>query len=276
MSIPGLKYCVHGISHKYVNTKVYVWRMGRVVVDTGQPNQWAKVKPFVQAEPTDCVAVSHHHEDHAGNGGRIQRELGIPVSAPAPTTRLLRYPMTQEYYRRVIWGDYTEAITYTPHLVMPAEGMVIPAHEGVPQTTLLPIFTPGHSIDHHCFLVPERGLLFSGDLFVARHRVYYRFEETAWQELESIEKVAQLDFDTVLCSHRGIIPKGKAVIKERMQFMQDLQGNVAALREKGLPYSAITEKLLGREGGMYYFTLGDFSKYQLVSTILKPQSSASS
>jgi glyoxylase-like metal-dependent hydrolase (beta-lactamase superfamily II) len=49
--------------------------------------------------------VTHHHEDHGGNAGRIAAAYGCPVYAPPDSLSLLRTGFAEEYYRRIIWGQ---------------------------------------------------------------------------------------------------------------------------------------------------------------------------
>lgn len=73
------------------NTAVWCWRVGRVLVDTGPPNQWSIVKrEIARLGGVDLVLASHHHEDHAGNGAQLQSELGCKVLAAPSSLAYLR------------------------------------------------------------------------------------------------------------------------------------------------------------------------------------------
>jgi len=252
------------------NTQVYVFRLGDTLIDTGSPNQWPAVRAFVAATtaarpgrtPPRRALVTHHHEDHAGNGARLQRELGVPVAVPPLTAPLVREDMVQEYYRRIIWGRYEP---FEPQGGVLAEEEALP--ELGPGVALRVVHAPGHIGDHHCFHLPSRGWLFTADLFVARRRMYYRKDEDASVELDSLRRVLQLDFDTLLCSHRGVVPDGKAALAERVAFMEEVRARTRELRARGLPPAAIRKQLLGAEGLMRYLTMHDFSKQRFIDTI---------
>jgi glyoxylase-like metal-dependent hydrolase (beta-lactamase superfamily II) len=143
----------------------------------------------------------------------------------------------------------------------------VPLPELGPRAQLAVVPTPGHIDDHHCLHLPERGWLFTADLFVARRRVYYRKDEDATTELASLRRVLALDFDTVLCAHRGVVTEGKRALADRVAFMEEVRARTLALRADGLSDDAIRARLLGREGLMRYFTLGDFSKHRFIATL---------
>ena len=75
-----------------LNTAVYFYRVGDVLVDTGSPNQSAAVREFASLHRNRLrtVLVTHHHEDHGGNGAMLQREFGMRVFAPQNAIQPLR------------------------------------------------------------------------------------------------------------------------------------------------------------------------------------------
>ena len=251
------------------NTQFYLFRLGDTLIDTGPPNQWARVRAFIDASsgpsaagrPIRRVLVTHHHEDHAGLGGAIQAAYKVPVAVPALSVPWLTVPMVQEYYRRIIWG------TFQPF--QPAATLA--ASEALPElgadVRLDVVHAPGHIEDHHCFHLPSRGWLFTADLFVARRRLYYRKDEDASIELASIRRVLALDFDTLLCAHRGVIRDGKRALADRVAFMDEVRARTLEMRGQGLPPHVVRARLLGREGAMRYFTLNDFSKQRFIDTL---------
>ena len=251
------------------NTMFHLFRFGDTLIDTGPPNQWHATKAFIAdtttargGVPLRRVLVTHHHEDHAGNGRRLQDELDVPVAVPEISVPWVTKPLTQEYYRHVIWGKFEP---FQPREILRA---VEPLPELGPETSVHVVHAPGHIDDHHVFHVPNRGWLFTADLFVARRRVYYRKDENAAIELESLRKALQLDFDTLICAHRGVVTDGKRALADRVAFMEEIHDQVRTGRHRGLSSRAIRTRLLGREGLMRYLTLNDFSKLNFVNTIL--------
>jgi glyoxylase-like metal-dependent hydrolase (beta-lactamase superfamily II) len=88
-----------------VSSSVFFYRLGNTLIDCGPPNKWRFVKEFLQEQPVQRVLVTHHHEDHSGNGAAIQNELKIPVFAPPLSLEHLAGGYPLQLYRRVIWGN---------------------------------------------------------------------------------------------------------------------------------------------------------------------------
>ena len=97
------KKAIGRIGRFNVSGKFYLYAIGKTMIDTGPPNQWARVKPFVEKHGIERVLITHHHEDHAGNAGKLI-EMGLRVQMPADTIALLQKPLPQEVYRLFIWG----------------------------------------------------------------------------------------------------------------------------------------------------------------------------
>ncbi len=242
-----------------INTTCILYRIGSTVVDTGPPNQWSVVRAFLRERAVERVVVTHHHEDHGGNlaaiGAELKPELRAPGGSIAPLARGFRL----RPYQRLIWGR--------PGRVRP-----LPLPPSLPLAggaTLEPIRAPGHSSDMTCFLERERGWLFGGDLYISSRTRYLRSDESVAETIDTLGRVLELDFGTLFCSHRGPIPRGRAALRRKLDFLEELCGRVAELLDRGRSEREITRELLGREGWMRWVTLGHFSKRNLVRGCLE-------
>ena len=104
-----------------INTTVFVFRRGSTLIDTGPPNQWSIVRQFAAESAVELVVATHHHEDHAGNLGRLAAATGAPILAPAESLGLLAGGFPMQPYRRIAWGvaERVEAKSIPPHLTLP-------------------------------------------------------------------------------------------------------------------------------------------------------------
>lgn len=78
--------------------------------------------------------------------------------------------------------------------------------------------------------------------------------------------LAGYDFDTVLCSHRGVVPDGKNALARRLAHLEEVRARVCELRDgPGLDVGAITDIVAGKEDFIYYYSSGRFSKQHLIA-----------
>ncbi len=250
--VEGLKV---GRIGSQLSTTCILYRLGATVIDTGPPNQWRRVRRFLEERDVERVIVTHHHEDHSGNLAAIRRSLEAPIYSPPGSVEAIAGGFPLKPYQRFVWG--------TPKRVRPQPiGGEIDAGDG---RTLRAIHAPGHSDDMTCYLEPERGHLFTGDLYIAGKTRYLRRDEDLKQQLESLRKVLALDFEIVFCSHRGVIREGRAALQRKLDFLDSLCQRVAALKAEGRGVPEITRTLLGREDLMTLITGLHFSKRNLIA-----------
>lgn len=95
--------------------------------------------------PIDQIVLTHKHPDHTGGARTLAQMAGAPVRAePTPLNGV---------YDPDFFAD--DAI---------ASGEAIDLGDG---HVLQAVYTPGHTPDHLCFLLPDSGLLLAGDAVMA-------------------------------------------------------------------------------------------------------------
>jgi glyoxylase-like metal-dependent hydrolase (beta-lactamase superfamily II) len=228
-----------GLFNFGVNTSFVIYRIGHTWIDAGPPNQWAKVREFAEQRPPRLLLLTHHHEEI----GRDLLSQGFPI----------------QFYRRASWGVPPRVETEPlPPLVVDEAG-----HRW--QT----IPTPGHADDMVCLFEAEQGWLFSADLYVASRVRYARPEDRLSLEIASLRRVLQLPFQTLFCSHRGPVEKGREALTRKLDYLVSLRQQVHELWQRGLPLEEIQRQLLGPEDGMGWVSGFHFSKANMIKACLQ-------
>ncbi|MCP3943605.1 MAG: MBL fold metallo-hydrolase [Desulfobacteraceae bacterium] len=215
---------------------VYCYLFDHIMIDTGQAHMGQQVLAIARANRVDRIFLTHHHEDHSGNGAMIHKTLKARVFGHSLTAEKLGSPYKILPYQKYVWGKST------PVAVSPISGAT--------KTSLgkmLSIHTPGHSRDHLVYFLPEKGVLFSGDLYLGDRIRYFRADEDLGTQITSLKKVLDLDFDILLCSHNPRQCKGRQHIQNKLDFLEDLYGNIIGLWKTGVPAKKIFKILKLKE-----------------------------
>jgi glyoxylase-like metal-dependent hydrolase (beta-lactamase superfamily II) len=243
---------------------VAAFHLGDTLVDSGCAHTARELVRWCRGRSVDQVVNTHYHEDHTGGNAALAATYGVPILAPpgAIPTLASFYPLPA--YRRLTWGQPRN------HTAQPLGGEVTIAGR-----TFTVIPTPGHSDDHVCLFEPQDALLFSGDLYINGRARYLRRGEDAWQILASLRKVAAMRPRLMVCAHAGFITEPATAIQAKIAYWEGLAQQAATLRRQGASVRAITQRLLGREGTLSWLSLGEFSKQNLIRSLLRePQRGA--
>jgi glyoxylase-like metal-dependent hydrolase (beta-lactamase superfamily II) len=237
---------------------VYLYRVGRFLIDTGQSLMRKEVLQLVNTFPIEAVLLTHYHEDHSGNASAVKRQRNVPVLGHPSTVLKMKKGFKILPYQVYFWGK-AEPLSMDP-LPNLVEGVSI---------RLEPIHTAGHSKDHMVYLESNRGWLFSGDLYLADSVKYFRADEKIGDQITSLKKVLTLDFESLFCSHRPRPKKGKEHIRRKLQFLEDMYGKVSALSGEGLGEKEIMVKLKLKEAHLVkLFCLGNVSMVNAVRSVI--------
>ena len=242
-----------------ISSSCILYRIGSTVIDTGPPNQWRLVRKFLSERDVHRVVITHHHEDHSGNGARLERDMNADVFLPSESVELMRRGFPLRAYQRLFWG-----------VPVRFEAKSVPDELSLERGFLLrAIPAPGHSSDMTCYLEPNRGWLFTGDLYIASKPRFLRADENLAEQIESLRGVLELDFETVFCAHRGVVTNGCEAIKAKLDYLVSLRDEVRKLHAEGRSVSEIKLTLLGPERMLSFITMFHFSKKNLIEACLR-------
>jgi len=239
-----------------------VYLIDGLLVDSGPPNLAHDVRRLVSNLAVRQCVTTHHHEDHSGNHGLLAAELRItPLAHAIGVSRLAVADTHSQLYRRVAWG----ARPPTP---------AAPLGEGLETSRFRfrVIHTPGHATDHVALFEPERGWLFSGDLYLAPRLRYLRADEDVYAMMDSLRRVLALEPRVLFCQHRGRVEQGAARLRDKLDFLVELGERIHELHGRGWSHAAIARALPGSDLLWRVWTGGDFSKRNFVRAFLRTAS----
>lgn len=238
---------------------VYCFIFDNIMIDTGLSHMEKEVAGIAQEKKIDRIYLTHHHEDHSGNAAHINQSIGADVYGHRLTAEKLKKPYAILPYQKYVWGRTTPVrVKRFPQTIETPSGKMIPVH------------TPGHAKDHTVFFLPEKGILFSGDLYLADHIKFFRSDENMGIQIESLKKVTNLDFNTLLCGHNPRQKNGRKHIQSKLEFMENFYGNIVYLWKKGLPEKQIFNELKLKEAWFTkYFCFGNVSMMNGVRSAIR-------
>ena len=237
---------------------VFLYVVDGLVIDTGQRNMQKVVVELFKQRKLQQILLTHHHEDHSGNASVLSKRHNISVTGHPQTVEKLRAGFNILPYQHYVWGK-TDVVEATPF------GSMIETD----RFKLLPIHTPGHSKDHTAYLEEKNGWLFSGDLYLADRIKYFRADERLIDQITSLKKVIEFDFDVLFCAHNPCLENGRARLKNKLQFLENLYGNIHLLIDKGLSQKAIIKRLDTKsDRWVKWITMGNVSFANAVRSVI--------
>jgi len=237
---------------------VFFYVLEDLVIDTAQRHMQRAFLEIVKGRKIAQGVLTHHHEDHSGNAAAAIRALGIPIHAHPLTVKAMREGFGILPYQHYVWGRAERA-----------QLLELPDVIETEHCRLRPVHTPGHSEDHTVFIEEERGWLFTGDLFLAPRIKFFRYDENMRDTIESLKKVLRFDFDSLFCAHNPQPKFGKKKLKKKLEFLENLQGEVARLLERGYDEKRIVKTLNKNETSLLrIITFGTVSFAHMVRSAI--------
>ncbi|QST00337.1 MBL fold metallo-hydrolase [Pontibacillus sp. ALD_SL1] len=237
---------------------VYIFYVDGMLVDTGAPRMLEDFKPFYKETPIEFVSLTHPHEDHTGTAKWLQDELDLPVYIKKEAIPECEVEANLPLYRERIWGSRK------PFSPLPFDTTIESNHHSYQL-----IHTPGHERNHIVLYDEERGRLFSGDLFVHPKPKVMMEDESIPVMMRSIRRVLQLDFQEMFCQHAGFIPNGKEAMREKLNYLEELSGQVHDLYNKGHNIEEINAQLFSKVPKIVYHSSNEYDSKNMIRTILE-------
>ena len=236
---------------------VYVFRAGPYLIDSGFSHARRQLLSWPEIDRARACLLTHHDEDHVGNAAALVHR-GLTVMARPEVIDEAGRAEHLPLYRRWIWG------TAPPSEIEPMTGDFESSG-----WRFVPLHTPGHSINHYIFHEPERKLVFSGDLYISRRVPVAKPDEDPLELVVSLRRVLALQPDVMFCAHRGRIERPAEALTRKIEWLEEVIGRARELADRGLALDEIRKRVLGREGLIRYFSRGEYTKRNLIETVLR-------
>ncbi len=237
---------------------VSAFLLGDTLVDSGCPATALELARWSEGRGIRRIVHTHHHEDHSGGALELVRRLGVEVFAPPRTVPILADFYRLPGYRRLVWGQ-PRGVRSTPYLDDVEIGEY--RFRAVP--------TPGHAWDHCCLFQPEHRWIFSGDLYIHPRPTHLRRSEDAGVILTSLRRILDLEPRLMICSHAGFVENACEYLEQRIRSWELLRREASSLAARGVGTRGISRRLLGAEQTMTLLSGGDFSKTNLIRSLLR-------
>lgn len=238
----------------------HVYYVDGLLIDTGHPWVRKEVLNTVKALKVDQQFITHYHEDHTGNLAALQALLDCAAYAPPLTCEIMKDLPPTNLAQLYTWG------TRPPyHDLIPKTGVLETEKY---RFHLIPI--PGHAPDMVALHEPDRGWLFSADLYINSYISFFIHDESMLDQIESMKKVLKLDFNVMLCGHNPQLDKPKEALRKKLAFFEEFYGRVKELHGKGLDAKEIFKAMKLKENTFIKLSsYGTLSKMHMVRSAIR-------
>lgn len=191
------------------------------IIDTGMSGSDKKiieyVKNVLKRDPTDIktVIITHHHFDHVGSLDKIKKLTGARVAIHKDDAD---YISGKKDHEVSVFVNFMVKFFKIIYRIKPVEPDII-LEDGDQIGQFRVIHTPGHTPGSICLYNPQTKVIFVGDnLRYTKGKIKgpgARLLPEPDKYKESMEKLAELDIEVIICGHtRPITSHASQLLKE--------------------------------------------------------------
>jgi glyoxylase-like metal-dependent hydrolase (beta-lactamase superfamily II) len=231
-----------------------------LIIDTGCAYTVRELTEALAGSHLHTIVNTHSHEDHIGANAELHKRFGARILAHPDAAPILTQSQKPHLrpYQHVMWG-----------FPAPCNPDPIPDKVETDRYCFEVVHTPGHSPDHICLFEPDHGYLFTGDAYVGGRDRALRADYNIWLIIDSLKKMAALGPNVLFAGSGSVRNDAPNELAEKIKYLEDLGGQILALKQKGWSNRRIRLSLLGREMSIAWYTLGHFSGSNLVRSFVE-------
>lgn len=219
--IPG----VYQLTISYVNV-ILIVDDELTLIDTGFAGSSHRIKSFIRrlgrsVEEITLIILTHNHVDHAG--GLAELKLITPAKVAAHKADIISAEgeLTYPEFTRTLMQTRPISLLRPLQYIKPQEvDLWLEGNEMLkPLGGLRVIHTPGHTPGSISLFSPQRKLLVVGDTINNRYKALRLppklVSTNLRQAIDSIKRLAQLDFEILCCGHgRPLTTDARIMVQE--------------------------------------------------------------
>lgn len=246
-------YCVCKLSHLGMSLTTYVYWVDGMLVNSGPSTFQRGIDDFCAKRRLNKIVHTHFHEDHTGNTCYLTNKYNIPAYLTPVSSEESSQNTKIPLYRSVFLDK-----------PLPFNHLPLPQYIINENTSWEVILTLGHTDSHVAFLDKKAGRLFTGDLYL-----YHKIKENIPVLMVSLRKLLAKEFDTIFCSHSGVMKNGHKLLKHTLENMEELKAEVFHLHSQGLSTKEINRKIYPKRNLITYLSNNEWSSYHLIQSLLE-------
>jgi len=204
---------------------------------------------LIKAEKPDIAIATHYHLDHGTWGATALEYSDAEFFAPAGEEKYLTsldYFITNTVGGSKWEKEWQEFAVNVAGYQDVSNISVYDETETFQQSEIkmVPIKTAGHSPSHMSFHFPEEKILFTGDMGLDSFGPWYGWKDCNLKDLlESMIRLKNLDVDTLLTSHGGMITSNiEATWDKALNQIFDREQSLREMLDQGVSRDEIIEK----------------------------------
>ncbi|MFW9780521.1 MAG: MBL fold metallo-hydrolase [Candidatus Heimdallarchaeota archaeon] len=245
-----------------------------LLIDTGAPGGNEEYSRFFRNHEITQCALTHSHEDHAGNV-HILNKLEIPVYAHKDAITLLAEGFTYPEYRVLTWGSEVR-----PGKVKAISKKEIKTQEKGYSFSVIPM--PGHASDLIAFLEKNKQWVFVADSVMPKYTQIFDFADPTYASGAWIQEDISLIYRSIrnlLIVTRGMKDlqiftqlsgiQSRSFLQDRLAEIESMHKQAHHLQHNDLTEDEILIRMFDRESFAGVNSNGHLSRKNLVESLLK-------